>query len=137
MTKKTFTLSIETPEGTLLDKAEVTSVQFKAEDGGIQVLANHTSIMTSIKYTNFEVTIDKDSSENYLCRNGIFTFNQGENSGKLIAEYCQPKLQVSAENMHSYLEFIDEQLANKGSLSQIQLVYLENEKFAVEKILAD
>jgi hypothetical protein len=58
-----------------------------------------------------------------------------DNSAKLLTEYCQAQEQVSGETMHSYLSFIEEKLANKESLQDIELVYLENEKFAVKEML--
>lgn len=131
---KKFKLSIETPEGTVLNQ-EVESITLNAEDGQIQVLAKHISFMTSIKYSRVSILIDDENSETLLCRNAVFTFNNDTNEGKLIAEYCKFETEVSTESITDYLKFLEEQLAKGNDLSQFQLVYLENEKFAVKKMM--
>lgn len=129
-----FKLSIETPDGSVLNQ-EVESIMLNTEDGQIQVLAKHTSFMTSVKYSRISILIDEENSETMLCRNAVFTFNNETNEGKLIAEYCKFETEVSSESITDYLKFLEEQLAKGGDLSQFQLVYLENEKFAVQKMM--
>lgn len=137
MTKKSFKLTIETPEGTILKEVDVNNVQFQAEDGALQVYSHHVSFMTSLKYSSLQLNYDETNSETYIVRSAIFNFNNKNNSATLVAEYCQLKSEISPESVKDYLAYIQEQLAKGTDLSKVQLVYLENEKFAVEKMLQE
>ncbi len=131
---KNFKLTIQTPEGTILSK-DVTSITLHPEDGQIQVLAKHTSFITSINHSKVRIEVDGVESDTLLCRNAVFTFNNVPNEGTLIAEYCKFETEVSTESITEYLKFLEEQLAKGNDLSQFQLVYLENERFAVKKMI--
>jgi F0F1-type ATP synthase epsilon subunit len=134
MTKNSFKLTIETPEGTLLKEVDVNNIKFQAEDGMLQVFANHASFMTSLKYSSVEVTYTETNTDTYLARTGIFNFNNRANTGTLVVEYCQLKSEIKPEVIQDYLNYIQDQLAKGNDLSQVQLVYLENEKFAIKKM---
>lgn len=139
MSTNTFKLNIETPEGSLLQEVEVNNVKFKAEDGALQILANHISLLTTIQYSLFTVsyTDDNTSQDIYFVRKGIFNFDHNTNTARLVAEYCEKEAEVSENSIQNYLEDLKEKLKNKEDLSELQLVYLENEKFAVEKMIKE
>jgi F0F1-type ATP synthase epsilon subunit len=137
MKTNSFKLSIETPEGTLLKEVDVNNIKLQAEDGALQVFAHHQSFMTSVQYSSTEVSYAEDNSETYIVRSGIFNFNNKTNSATLVAEFCQLKSEINPESIKDYLSYIQSQLKSGADLSKVQLVYLENEKFAVEKMLQD
>lgn len=132
-----FKLTIETPEGNLLDTTEVESISFRSEDGDIQVFSLHASLMTTIKYSRVRVVIDSNTTETYFCRSAIFNFNNANNQGKLVAEYCKHEKEVTKESVEDYLKYINQLLEEGKDLSQVQLVYLKDEQFAVQKMLTE
>lgn len=133
MSNRTFKLTIQTPEGTLFS-GDVTSIKTLTDAGQIQVFAKHASLITSIQYTR--LVVQESNSENtYILRRGILSFNNGENTCSILAEYCQPQSEISPENIQEYLAFLESELAKGHDLKNVQLVYLENEKFAVKKMI--
>jgi F-type H+-transporting ATPase subunit epsilon len=137
MKNNTFKLTIETPDGTVVNNKDIQSISFRSEAGDLQVFAHHTSLMTTVKYSRISIKITAETSETYFCRSAVFNFNNSQNSAHLIAEYCKAQTEVSRESTKDYLEYIKQTLKFKKDLSKVQLVYLEDEKFAVEKMLED
>lgn len=129
----TFNLTIRTPEQEIF-KGEATGIRFDAEGGQMKVLSNHASITSSLNFSPVIVET-KDTSDEFIARQGIFHFDNDSNSGSLLCLYCEPKEELDEATAKDYLEFIEEQLAKKENLSKFQLVYLENEKVAVKKQL--
>jgi F0F1-type ATP synthase epsilon subunit len=135
--KNKFKLTIETPEGNLLQDLNVESISFRSEDGDIQVFSLHASLMTTIKYSRIKVSVDSGTAETFFCRSAIFNFNNSNNEAKIVAEYCKPVKEVTKESVEDYLKYLNDLLEAGKDLSQVQLVYLKDEKFAVQKMLTE
>jgi F0F1-type ATP synthase epsilon subunit len=126
-----FKLTIRTPEGNLFDK-EVSSVSFSAEGGDAQIFAHHASISASILFSTIEVSVE-GTEEKILVRNGLFLFNNKENTATLLAIYAEEKSKVSHQTVKEYLKFLEEQLKEGHELSEFQITHLEGEKLAIEQ----
>lgn len=130
---KKFQLTIKTPEQDVFS-GEVTGIRLAAEGGMIKALANHASLTATLIFSPVVVEIEGKTQE-YLARQGVFFFNNEENSATLLALYCEQTEEVDQQMAKDYLEFIEEQIAKGKDLSDFQLVYLEGEKIAVSKQL--
>lgn len=128
---KTFTLKIQTPEKTAYE-GEVTSIRFRSEIGQTQIFAKHATITSTILFSN-TIVDTQNGEEKFLIRNGIFAFDNVKNTATLLAQYCELATEVDLTHAKDYLAFIEEQLAKGADLSKFQLVYLEDEKLAIEK----
>lgn len=131
--KKTFALTIRTPEGEVYN-CQATGVRLEAEGGLIKVLAGHASITATIVCTPVIVE-GNDFSEEFFARQGVFFFDNRTNTATLMAIYCERRSEVNAQTVEEYLKFIEEQLAAGKGLSEFQVAYLEGEKIAVKRQL--
>jgi F0F1-type ATP synthase epsilon subunit len=130
---KTFKLTVRTPENEVF-VGEATSIRLRAENGQMQVFANHASITASILFS--KIIIDTENGEEaFVARRGMFAFDNKTNSATLLAFYCEHEKELDAKTAEDYLKFIEEQLAKGEDMSQFQLVYLEDERLAVQKQL--
>lgn len=127
-----FTLTIRTPQEDIY-KGSATSLTLASEDGEMQILEDHASLTASLNFTPIIVVKENGDEEHYLARNGIFLFNNEENSGILLVNYCEKTSEISMQTIEEYSKFLDEQLAQGKDLSQFQILYLKNEKVAVEE----
>jgi F0F1-type ATP synthase epsilon subunit len=134
MSKKTFKLSIRTPEGDVFD-SEATSIRLRAENGQLQVFANHASLLATVIFSR--IVVDTPEGEKvYLGRRGIFNFNNDTNTATLLTLYCEEEGKVDLTNAEDYLKFIEEQMAQGKDLSDFHLTYLEGEKLAIQQQIA-
>lgn len=131
---KTFHLVVKTPERTAFE-GETVSIKLRAENGQMQVFANHASITASIIFSNIVIETT-EGEEKYVVRRGTFAFNNDTNTATLLTTYCEKESEMDIDTAKDYLKFIEEQLAAGKDLSKFQLVYLENEKLAIEKQIA-
>lgn len=127
-----FTLTIRTPQEDIY-KGSAASLTLASEDGEMQIFEDHASLTASLNFTPIIVVEENGDEEHYLARNGIFLFNNEENSGILLVNYCEKKSEISIQTIEEYSKFLDEQLAKGKDLSQFQILYLKNEKVAVEE----
>ncbi|MEK7146247.1 MAG: hypothetical protein AAB802_03610 [Patescibacteria group bacterium] len=130
--KKTFKLSIRTPQENILEK-QVVSIYFANEEGDLMVLAHHANYMTTLQFSRVIVVDEKGNEETYMARNGLFIFDNKTNTGRMLALYAEHTHHVSSQTIQEYLAFLNEQLVKGEDLSQFQLVYLHREKLGVEK----
>ena len=126
-----FHLTIRSPEKDIFD-AKVKSLTFDSEAGRMQILAHHSSITGTIFFTNI-VVASEEKDEEFIGRRGIFLFDNQKNEALMLLLNCELKSEMSHQSAREYLDFIKEKLANKESLSEYQIKYLEGEKFAVER----
>ena len=130
---KTFKLTVRTPEKEVFT-GDAVSIRLRAEEGQLQLFANHASITASVLFTR--VIIDTpDKEEVFIARRGMFAFDNKTNSATLLAFYCEEEEQLDTQTAQDYLKFIEEQIAKGEDLSQFQLTYLEDERLAVKKQL--
>lgn len=126
-----FKLTIRTPYETTFE-GEVKSLYLSAEDGDMQVFENHASITASIAFS--PVVIEEEGKdENFLARSGMFLFDNDKNEALMLVATCEKKSEVNYQTVKEYAKFIDEQLAAGKDLSDFQVLYLKNEKVAVEE----
>lgn len=134
MAQNTFNLTIRTPEGDVF-QGDATSIRLRAENGQMQIFANHASLLATLLFSR--IIVDTVEGEQvYLARRGIINFNNKENSATLLVMYCQEESEVDLTTAEEYLKFIDEQIKQGKDLSKFQLTYLEDEKLAIETQIA-
>lgn len=127
-----FHLTIRTPDKEVF-AGEVASIAFNAEDGRVQVLANHANFVTALQFSPLWIKSELQDLE-FLARNGIFTFDHKKNSAVLLCLYAEAKGEINYQTTEEYLTFLLTELS-KGDLSDYQVLYLKGEKLAVEKQL--
>ncbi len=126
-----FHLTIRTPYDDIFS-GDVNSLTFDSESGQVQILENHASITISIAFSPVQVEAP-DFEENFFGRSGLFLFDNETNSGVLLFNHCEKKSEISFQSIKDYAEFITKQLEEGHELSEFQLLFLKNEKVAVEK----
>lgn len=126
-----FKLTIRTPQEDIYE-GHAKSLTLASEDGEMQILDDHASLTATVNFT--PVIVEEENGEqHYLGRNGIFLFNNEENSALLLINYCEKKSEISMQTVEEYAKFIEEQLAAGKDLSDFQVLYLKNERVAVEE----
>lgn len=131
-----FKLVIQTPEKPVFD-GEARSIALTLEGGRVVVMANHASMVGTVKFTSATVVTGSDEeTERFIVRQGVLNFDNASNTCRLMAYYCEKESEVSIEDAKEYLEFIESELAKGSDLSEFQIEYLENEKIAVNKQLS-
>ncbi|MBI4231881.1 hypothetical protein HY605_01500 [Candidatus Peregrinibacteria bacterium] len=125
-----FKLTIRTPYEEAYS-AEVNSVYLSTEGGDMQAYENHASVTATVLFS--PVVIEEDGKEeHFMVRNGIFLFDNDKNEALILAGSCEKTSQISYQTVEEYAKFIDQQLAEGKDLSEFQILYLKNEKVAVE-----
>lgn len=126
-----FKLTIRTPYEESYCK-EINSVYLSTEDGDMQAFENHASVTASILFS--PVVIEEDSKEeHFMVRNGIFLFDNDKNEALILAGSCEKTSEISYQTVEEYAKFITKQLEEGKDLSDFQILYLKNEKVAVEE----
>lgn len=131
MSKNTFKFTIQTPEGQAFSD-KIISVKLRADNGQMQVMAHHASILATVLFSKVEIET-KDGIETFMTRKGLFNFENKTNEATLLCIYAQKEEEMDISHAKDYLKFIEEQMASGKDLSQFQLKYLEGEKLAIEK----
>lgn len=127
-----FHLTIRTPDKDVFD-GNVSSLSFNTEVGRVQILAHHANFTTTLLFSPIKVEDPVDNrDQNFLARNGIFSFDHKKNEALLLCMYCEEQSEVSYQTTEQYLQFLSSELA-KGDLSDFQVLFLKGEKLAVEK----
>ncbi|PIR55407.1 hypothetical protein COU74_01220 [Candidatus Peregrinibacteria bacterium CG10_big_fil_rev_8_21_14_0_10_36_19] len=128
-----FKLTIRTPYEDVFS-GEAESIYLTTEDGDMQIFENHASITASLSFSPVVVEIT-GKDEHYLARNGLFLFDNEKNEAVLLTLYCELKSEVSYQTVEEYAKFIQEQLEEGKDLSDFQILFLKDEKVAVEEQL--
>lgn len=127
-----FKLTIRTPDKDVFE-GNVSSLSFNTEVGRVQILAHHANFTTTLLFSPVKVEDPVDNrDQNFLARNGIFSFDHKKNEALLLCMYCEEQSEVSYQTTEQYLQFLTAELA-KGDLSDFQVLFLKGEKLAVEK----
>ncbi len=127
-----FQLIIRTPDKDVFE-GKVSSLSFNTEVGRVQILAHHANFTTTLLFSPIKVEDPVDNrDQNFLARNGIFSFDHKKNEALLLCMYCEEQSEVSYQTTEQYLQFLAAELA-KGDLSDFQVLFLKGEKLAVEK----
>lgn len=98
----------------------------------MQIFENHASITAGINFSPIIIE-EPDKEENFLARNGIFLFNNDKNEALMLISTCQKKSEVDHFTVKQYLEFLEKQLEKGKDLSEFQILYLQNERLAIEQ----
>lgn len=127
-----FHLTIRTPDKEVFD-GKVTSLSFNTEYGRVQILAHHANFTTTLQFSPVKIEDPMDNrDQNFMARNGIFSFDHKKNEALMLCMYCEEQSEVSYQTTEEYLKFLTAELA-KGDLSDFQVLHLKGEKLAVEK----
>ncbi len=128
----TFQLTIRTPDSDVF-VGDVKSLTFESEGKGtMQVLAHHATITTTLSFSSLKLELD-NLTENFLARNGLFMFDNENNSAVLLVLHCEKRENIDYKTASEYLAFINDRLKKGETLSDFQIVYLKGEKIALEK----
>lgn len=130
-----FNLTIRTPMEEVYN-GEADSISLAGEGGEVQVFANHASLTATLSFTPAVIT-NGNTEEHYLVRNGVFLFDNMENSAVLLALSCEQKSEINKQTVKEYAAFIEKQLKEGKDLSDLQLLYLKGEQVAVEQQLEE
>lgn len=126
-----FKLIIRTPYDKVFE-GDAKSVYLSSEGGDLQCFENHASLSASIQFSPVVVE-EEGKDETYLARNGSFFFDNDKNEAILLVSSCEKKSEISYQSVEDYAKFIEEQLEKGEDLSEFQILFLKNEKVAVEK----
>lgn len=127
-----FQLIIRTPDKDVFE-GKVSSLSFNTEVGRVQILAHHANFTTTLLFSPIKVEDPVDNrDQNFLARNGIFSFDHKKNEALLLCMYCEEQSEISYQTTEEYLKFLTAELA-KGDLSDFQVKFLKGERLAVEK----
>lgn len=126
-----FKLTIRTPE-LVVYEGEVDSLGFSSDEQTMVIYEDHASIVATITFSSLELE-EPDKQEVFLARSGIFTFDNEKNEAKILVSYCQKKSEVDYMTATQYLEFLEKQLEEGRDLSEFQILYLQNERLAIEQ----
>lgn len=126
-----FKLTIRTPyEDIYVGKAK--SLRFADEEGALEILPHHAAFTATLVFSPI-VIIEENKEETFLARNGIFLFNNEKNEGTMLVNYCEKKSEISYQTVEEYAKFIEQQLEEGHDLSEFQVLFLRNERVAVEQ----
>lgn len=128
---QTFKFTLRTPEKDLFE-GKAQSVTVALESGEMQIYAGHASITGSIGFSSLKIVCE-GKDETFFARNGIISFDNGNNSGSILTLHCEKKSEMSLQTAKDYLSFIDEKLSSGEDLSAFQIHHLEGEKIAIEE----
>lgn len=126
-----FHLVLQSTDNNLFD-SEVNSVSLGSKGGDLQIFARHADLSTSFDFTTIKVETENETFSFYA-RGGIVNFDNKENKLLVLGLSITPVNEVDLSGAESYLEYVNQLLANKENLSNFKIIQLENEKIALEK----
>lgn len=126
-----FKLTIRTPYEEVY-KGEANAITFANEEGELQILEDHASMTATLEFSHILVE-EENRDETFLGRQGLFTFNNEDNTALLLLSYCEKESEVDYATVAEYIEFIEKQLKEGHDLSEFQRMYLRNERVIVKK----
>ncbi len=119
---KTFKLSISTPIGKNYETDNAVIVNAFLLEGRIGVMANHSPIISSIKVSDFKITLDDNTEVIGVVDGGVFTVSENE------VNILTPRFELSNE--------IDVKQA-EDEISEIKYMLQSDVKEAEEASLKD
>ena len=134
--KKTFHVTIRTPDEEILDSKEVRELNLNTESGPMTVYAKHASLSGSILFSRIKV-ITKDLEEQFLTRRGTIFIDNKKNHVIILVMNCEKKATIVYKKLEDYMAYIENLIASGESLSSVKLAYLEKEKLAVQEQFTD
>jgi F0F1-type ATP synthase epsilon subunit len=133
--KKTFHLTVRTPEGEVIKK-EGNSIKVATEIGPMVVYPGHASLTGSIIFSKLWVRTEKEEDE-FIVKNGLVFVSLEENSTRILCYSCQEIEDIDYATAKDYLAFVEEKLKTGASLNEFQLKFLKNEKIAMVRQMRD
>lgn len=127
----TFHLTIRTPDKDVYS-GEVSVLTMTSDLGRMQILPHHASITTTLSFSPLRIE-EAVREESFVARNGMFLFDNRKNEALLLALSCEEISEIDHKTALEYLQFLKDQLASGQSLNEFEVLFLEGEKFAVEK----
>ncbi len=130
-----FKLTIRTPYDQIFD-GEVDSVTFASEEGELGVYEDHAAITATVNFSHILVE-EPNKEEVFIGRKGIFLFDNEKNEGTFLLAYCEKESEVDYQTAKEYITFLEQQLEEGHELSNFQVLYLKNERVAVQRMVED
>lgn len=126
-----FKLTIRTPykEATVTD---VDSIYVSTDGGDIQVFENHASLTASVLFSPLIVE-EQGKEEHFMIRNAFFLFDNDNNEAMILADSCEKTSEISYQTVEDYAKFIIKELEEGKDVSDFKLLYLKNERIAIEE----
>lgn len=130
-----FKLTIRTPYDQIFN-GEVNGVTFASEEGELGVYEDHASLTATLDFSHILVE-ENNKDETYIGRKGIFLFDNEKNEGTFLLAYCEKESEVDYQTAREYIAFLEQQLEEGNELSNFQVLYLKNERVAVQRMIED
>ena len=130
----TFDLTISTPERTLF-AGKVTKVHFTSEMGELEILPHYADFVGAVAYSRVMVHTEEGKNE-FVGRRGMFTFDTASNAGSLMLLDCMLTKEFTAVSAEEYIAYLENHM-NENELSASQLRFVKEEKYMIEKQVAE
>ena len=131
----TFSLQIRSPEKLVFDR-DVASLLLVTENGMIEVLPHHASMLSTIQFTHAKIRFE-DKIDTILLRKGILFIDNTKNEVKILVSLAEMESEMSTISAKEYLTYVMEQLEKGESMSEFHLDFLQEEKLVIEKQLQE
>lgn len=128
-----FHLKILTPEKTCFDDKCI-SLKIQTDDGQIEVLPKHTSLVSSITNSLSTVKLMDGAEKVFSMRLGLLFVNNANDEVLVNVFDCDFVENIQHENLLEYHSKILEDL-KKGDLSPLQIRFLENQSESVKQMV--
>ena len=128
---KTFQFSIKTPVESVINE-NVVEVSVDTDTGRMCVLAGHADLTGSILFSKVKIVLEHGEKE-FFIKNGVMHIDRKNNATSILCMRCDTIEEITTASIEEYLAFVTQQLANKESLSEYQVSFLEKESFALRK----
>jgi F0F1-type ATP synthase epsilon subunit len=128
--KKLF-LTIRTPLETTFEN-DIKELKIDTDAGRMVILPGHAPLTSTVTFSKIVVVTDGGSTE-YFVKRGTLSVSLASQTIDLMCMTCEEVKEVSLQTIDEYIDLIQEKLANKESLTEYQIQYLQDEKIAFEK----
>jgi len=129
----TFSLQIRSPERLVFDR-QVASLLLATENGMIEVLPYHASMLSTIQFTHAKIRFE-NLVDTILLRKGILFIDNTKNEVQVLVSMAEMESEVSITSAKEYLAYVLSQLEKGEHMSEFHLQFLQEERLVIEKQL--
>lgn len=133
MLPNTFTFTAVSPDGFYL-KTELERLQITTEDGDIEVLPGHDSLLSTLSYSKAKAWTSKTEAKELILRQGMVAVNRDTNTVRVMAFSCDYTADISLQTLEEYYKQLETELA-KGDLSPSQFQYLQEQSASLKQMM--
>ncbi len=126
-------VTIQTPEESSFD-GECISVRLKTDDGEIEILPDHTNLVSTLTYSETTLTLPDGSEKIYALRSGVILMINDSNRLSINVFFAELLENVKHESILAYHKEILERLKD-GDLSPLQVRFLENQSESIKEMV--